>query len=360
MNENDIIQHRLLNQNIAHNSFTTIHDLVSHLGAVQSQDYIGGTWAMGLRMPNITITDVERAIAERTIVRTWPMRGTLHFIASEDIRWMIKLLVPKIMGRASSRHKQLELDEATFTKSGKIFRKALQGGKRITRDGMYKILAENNISPAGQRGIHILQQLAHEELLCFGEKKGKQFTFTLLDEWLPKTKLITREESLAEIAKRYFTSHGPATVADFAWWTGLNLTDARKGLESVKSALLNETINKEAFWFAESNRFSQKAVEELCLLPVYDEYLVGYKNRDAVFDTSHLAKLGDRTNILFHPTILINGQVAGTWTRLFKKDTAVFNLNTFNKLNGNEKAALEKAADKYGKFFNMQAIAKWA
>jgi hypothetical protein len=126
-------------------------------------------------------------------------------------------------------------------------------------------------------------------------------------------------------------------------------------LESVKSALINVTINKETYWFAESHRFSQKAIEEICLLPVYDEYLVGYKNRDAVFDISHLAKLGARANILFHPTILINGQIAGTWTRLFKKDTAVFNLNTFNKLDRNDKTALNKAAERYSEFFNMQA-----
>lgn len=349
----DIIRYRLYNQHFLNTQGKSPAEIVSSLGAVQAQDYLGGLWAVGLRAQNACEKDVEQALADKTIVRTWPMRGTLHFIAAGDIRWMLKLLTPRIMDRASSRNRELELDATVFLSSRKLLEKKLQGGGSLTRDAAYKVLADGGISPEGQRGIHILGQLAQEGLLCFGKREGKQQTFVLLDEWIPKSKILTRDESLAELAKRYFTGHGPASVQDFAWWSGLNLTEARKGLEIVKSNFKSEEIEGNTYWFPLSAAYPKSISKDIYLLPTYDEYLVGYKDRSAIFDPEHLGKLGARANILFHPTFIIEGHVAGTWGRILKKDKAEISLRTFVKLSKTQNTALHKAAEKYGKFLGL-------
>src|SRR5207237_2162453 len=191
--------------------------------------YPGALWAVGLRTRDATEAAIEQAIAERTIVRTWPMRGTLHFVAPEDARWMLQLLTPRVVAANARRvYQQSNLDDATFARSKDLFVDALQGGKQLPRPSLYKVLEAAGISVAGQRGLFILQRLSSEGLICFAARQGKQPTFALLDEWVPisLSKTPARDQALAELALRYFTSHGPATVQDFAWWSGLPAADA--------------------------------------------------------------------------------------------------------------------------------------
>src|SRR5438552_16716863 len=225
----NIARLRLRNQQIAQHDFRTPAKLVSHLGAVQAQDYAGGKWAIGLRLPNASEADIEAAIAERVIVRTWPIRGTLHFVPAADVRWMLALMASRVVAGNAGRYRQLDLDERTFDVAKDVLVKALSGGKELTRQAIYRLLEEAGIGLEGGgpldtgqiRGLHILAYHAQTGLIRYGRHQGKQPAFALLDEWVPRTRTLARDEALGELAKRYFTSPGPATVQALAWWSSL-------------------------------------------------------------------------------------------------------------------------------------------
>ena len=182
MTRRDIARYRLLNQHIARSGCKKPSGVVAALGALQAQDYLGSLWSIGLRLPNATEGSIEQAIADRGIVRTWPMRGTLHFVAATDVRWMLELLAPRVIASSTHRHELFGLDEALIARIKKLFIGALQGSRQLTRDEMYRLLERAGISVTGQRGFHILWRLAHDGVICFGAHRGKQATFALLDE----------------------------------------------------------------------------------------------------------------------------------------------------------------------------------
>jgi hypothetical protein len=352
----NIARRRLYNQHIASTRFEKPSDVVGWLGAVQAQDYLGALWAIGLRMQNATEAKVEQALANRTIIRTWPMRGTLHFVAAADVRWMLELLTPRVLAGNSRRLQQhFDLDEAVFARSREVFVRALQGGTQLSRTAMYQALEAAHISAAGQRGLHILWRLAQEGLVCFGAREGKQQTFVLLDEWAPNAKSMERDEALAELARRYFTSHGPATVQDFTWWSGLAATDALAGLEMVKPHLVQEVIDGQTYWLASSTPTAKDASPTAYLLPAYDEYTVAYKDRSAVLDPSY-SRRADFGNSIFNPTIVIDGLVVGTWKRTLKKGSVVITPSPFTLLKKAEKHAFAIAARQYGAFLELPAV----
>lgn len=257
MTKSDIARLRLANHHISRASFKKPSDVVGWLTAVQAQDYLGSLWAVGLRMRQATEAAIEQAIADRSIVRTWPMRGTLHYVLPEDVRWMLKLLTPRVIASNAGRLAQLELDDGIVARCKELFERVLRGGEHLTRDGMYKALEKARISTANGRGLQILWRVAQEGGICFGARQGKQPTFVLLDEWVPQTKPKERDEALADLAQRYFTSHGPATVQDFAWWSGLRITDAKAGVEMIQSTLAKEIIDGEVYWFSSSSKISR-------------------------------------------------------------------------------------------------------
>lgn len=229
MTHNEIRHLRLHNLLISNQRFETVADAVRWLGAVQAQDYTGTKWSLAFRTKGNRETDVEKAISDKVIVRTWPMRGTLHFVAAEDAHWILKLLAPRIIVGSAGRHRQLELNEKIFSQSQELLISALEGGKQLSRGEIYALLESAGISTAGQRGIHIVGHLARKQILCLGIHNDKQPTYTLLDEWVSNPRILDESESLAEIAFRYFASHGPATLNDFVWWTGLKYLRQKKG-----------------------------------------------------------------------------------------------------------------------------------
>jgi hypothetical protein len=355
MTRSDIARLRLHNQRIAYATAEKPGDVVAWLGAVQAQDYLGALWAVGLRMRNAVEADVEQALADRTIIRTWPMRGTLHFVAAADIRWMLELLTPRVAANIRQYLlREFDLDEGAFARSKDLFARALQGGKQLTRNAMYDVLEAGGVS-ASQRGRHILTLLAQDGFICFGAREGKQQTFVLLDEWTPKARRMARDESLAEIAKRYFTGHGPATLQDFAWWSGLTTADATAGLEMTKRLLAQETINGQTYWFASSTPATKDSSPTAYMLPAYDEYTVAYKDRSAVLDPTY-AKQANSGNGIFYPTIVVDGQVVGTWKRTLKKDSLVVIPSPFANLKRAETRAIAEAANRYGKFLGASDV----
>ena len=352
----DIPLLRLHNQSIANAAFSKPGEVVAWMGAIQAQDYLGALWAVGLRLPNAVEADIESALVDRTIIRTWPMRGTLHFVAAADIRWMLELLTPRIVAGAAQRlFREAELDEATFSRSKKLFARALQGGGKLTRPAMYKVLEQDGISTSNYRGLHILGRLAQDGFICFGSREGKQQTFALLDEWAPNARRMARDESLAEIAKRYFTSRGPATLQDFAWWSGLTISDAKAALDMSKNQLAREDIDGQSYWMSSSVAATNEPAQPAYLLPAYDEYTVAYKDRSAVLKAEYIKQVNSGNGI-FYPTMVVNGQLVGTWKRTIKKDEIIIIQSAFTKLKRAETHALSEAAKRYGNFLNSTVL----
>jgi hypothetical protein len=352
MTPQELLKIRLANQQILSSQFNTPDEIVRWLGAVQAQDYMGALWAVGCRLKNAKEKDIETAIAEKTIVRTWPMRGTLHFVAPEDAKWMLQLLTPRVISRAASVHRNSALDKKVFEKSKKIIIKALQGGKQLLRSDMYQVLEDAKINTSNTRGLHILGVLAQEGLICFGPRVSKQPSFVLLDEWITNHKLLKGDEAIAELTERYFTSHGPATIQDFCWWSGLTQTEARRGLEIIKQKLVEEKINGQSFWMKTTTPAKIKT-PGIYLLPPFDEYLVAYKDRSAALESLHSRKVFS-INGIFSPVVIINGKIAAIWKRTITKKEVIIELQAFQKFTPAQKESIRKAAKKYSRFIGLE------
>jgi hypothetical protein len=343
---------RLANQQITWPRFTSAAALVEWMGAVQAQDYLGSLWAVGLRLRDAVQADVEQAIADRAIVRTWPMRGTLHYAPAADVRWMLRLLAPRPIARAAGRHRELGLDDDAFRRSARILTRALEGGHALTRAEVYETLERGGVSPEGQRGIHIVGRLAQEGLLCQGARRGKQLTFVLLEEWLPRARERSREEGLAVLASRYFTSHGPATLHDFAWWSGLPVKDAQAAIAEAGKTLVSADREGRTWVGASTRAVSGKAREAAVLLPIWDEYLVAYKDRDAaVVDAGtrerRLATVGSAI-------VLIDGCARGVWRRTLRAASVRTTVQFWTPATATEWRAVERAAARYGRFVGLE------
>lgn len=324
---------------------------MARLGAVQAQDYLGALWAVGLRTEGASEATVEQALADRRIVRTWPMRGTLHFLAAADVRWMTGLLAPRVVAGAASRMRGLDIDAGVLKRARKAVVKNLEGGRRLTRPGAYEVLEKAKIPAADQRGLHILWCLAHEGLLCFGPREGKQQTFVLLDEWLPPSpKEKTRDEALAELAQRYFRGHGPATVTDFAWWSGLNLTEARLAIRHAESQLGHETIGRTSYWF-DRELPSKGRTNGAYALPAFDEILVGYADRSAALDPAFARKVIGGG--IFSPSLVVGHRVVGTWRRRLERGAVRLSPLPFVPLPAPKQRAVDRAFRSYAAFLDL-------
>ena len=354
MNPTKIVKERLHNQQLTHNRYKKPFEIIAWLGALQGQDYHGAKWAVGLRLPGITDAQLEQAIAEKTIFRTWLMRGTLHLVAAKDIQWMLELLAPRIIESNTRRYRELELDERTLNHSNQLLRTALEDGKELNRRELLTILQENGISTEGQRAAYILQRASLDGFICQCAVDHHNPIYMSMDS-LPQNKSMERDKALAELAKRYFKSRGPANIGDFIWWSGLLAADARAGLEAVKPDLVQEKIDKQTYWHYETMEATQDIPTITHLLPTYDEYLFGYKDRSAAINALNKKKLRNR----YRSTIAINGQIVGTWKRKMEKNSVIIKYNLFKTLNKTEKQALTKAKLHYTKFLNIPSQKKY-
>jgi hypothetical protein len=312
-------------------------DVVRWMGAVQSQDYLASLWAVGLRTAGavtqsgvVNQSTVERALADRSVVHTHFMRNTVHLVAPEDLRWMMRLVAPRIRMIIDniSRTEKLGLNESVYARSNEIIANALVGGRQLTRRQLAPLLAKAGLRTDG-RLMLITQRAQTDGVICQAVRRGAEYSLALVDDWVPAGRDLEGDEALAELAWRYFRGHGPATVRDFAWWSGLTLSAARRGHAIVSSTnaeprLDSVTVDDNEYWFAEP---PPTAVDRdaIHLLANYDEYTVGYKDRSAVFDPVNRDKVpSPGHNILFVNTIAVDGQILGTWKRTRKHNaTAV-------------------------------------
>jgi hypothetical protein len=347
----EILRRRLDAQSISSTTFTRPEQVVAWLGAVQAQDYLGSLWAVGSRLLAAREHDVERALAERTIVRTWPMRGTLHLVAAADARWMTELLAQRPAAAAANRLRSAGIDEAVLARARKVLVKNLDGGRRLPRPAAYRVLERAKIATAGSRGIYVLWRLAHEGLICFGPREGKQQTFVLFEEWLPDAKRLPREEALATLAQRYFGGHGPATIGDFAWWSGLPLAEARLATALAGEWIEEEVIRGQPYWFAPSASSASDSRGGAHVLPAFDELLVGYADRSAALDARHVGAV--LAGGIFNPIVVLDGRVVGTWKRQLGRREVVCSVAPFTALTASKVRAVERALGRYAAFVGL-------
>jgi hypothetical protein len=355
MTQSDIARQRLLNQHIARPQFAKPAEVVAWLVAVQAQDFAGAKWSLGLRLNGAIDADVERDFNDGKILRTHLLRPTWHFVAREDIRWLLALTAPLVHQANASLYRKLGMDGTVFKRSNDALAKALADGRQLPREELRGVLARAGVATDGKMRMSYL--LMHAELdgvICSGGRQGKQFTYALLDERAPPGKLPTRDEMLAELARRYFQSRGPATVHDLAKWSGLTVADARRGLEAIKSGLQNEVIDGQSLWFSTPEGQAKTTARTAYLLSVYDEFVSGYKDRRAVIADDVAARLKALGNALTH-ILVVSDQIVGSWKPVLEMDTVHVRASPLVGLSETETLALTKAARRYGEFFAREA-----
>ena len=343
----DIIALRLHNQELLNHSFTKPTDLVRWLGAVQSQDYAGAKWALANRLKNPVEAEIEMAIDNGEILRTHVLRPTWHFVLPEDIRWMIELTEPRISSFSAKYFRDLKLDKAVFKRSNKIIVKTLQSGKHFTRKELGEALERAGIATNDLRLTYIIFRAELDQLICNGAKRGKQFTYALLEQRAPNAKHLKRNEALAELSMRYFRSRGPATAKDFTWWSGLSPVDANNAIEIVKEQLDSVVVDGQTYFFSSPAVIKPRKKSSIILLPAYDEYTVAYKDRSLVIDPAFEDQAGHG---IFNPNIVINGQVKGSWRRELTGDKVLMEIQFFSSVSSSTHRTVSTAAKRYSKF----------
>ena len=322
------------------------------MAATQAQDYYGALWSIGIRT-GLTEAQVIEAIQQRQIVRTWPQRGTLHYVAAEDAGWMTALSAPRLLQGAKRRHEELGLSPAVLELAKSLFGQALEGGKTFSRPQMIELLERGKIDTQSGRGYHILWFAAQTGQLYVGPMADKQQTFGLVADLPVVQRQLSREQSIIELAKRYFTARGPATLQDFMWWSGLTAAEAKTGLAANASRLQSEKYDGREYWSA-SKLPPVAKIPKALLLAGFDEYVLGYKDRSNHITAQYFERVLPGRNGIFMPIIVIDGQVVGLWKRTLKKDRVVITLDYFEPVSKSDQLAVQVAADRYGRFHGLQ------
>jgi hypothetical protein len=350
MNLSEIAKNRLINQQISQTNIKTTVEMVAWLGAVQAQEYAQARWSIGLRLPHLKDTDIVKDFAEGNILRTHLLRPTWHFVAAKDIRWMLMLTASRVHAVNSFMYRKLELNAAIFNRCNDILVKILQGRKHLTRDAINKKFKRNKIEAEGHRLSYIMMQAELDGIICSGARHGNQFTYALLEERVPKVKSKNRDEALAELTKRYFTSRGPATVKDFSTWSGLTLTDCKNGIEMVTTFFNREVIANEKYFFPPGVPLAKGQFQKIYLLPIYDEFIMGYKDRSAimVFKNSK-----PKASFRYDNMIVSDGQITGTWKRTIKTKSINLEYDFFENPNKRQLNAFAKAIHRFKEFNNL-------
>ncbi len=357
MTKVEIALQRLRQQQISQPVFEKPEEVVGWLGAVQAQDYAAAKWGLAQRTTGLTDTALDQAFASGAILRTHILRPTWHFVAPGDIRWIEALTAARVKTINASYYRRLELDDTVCKRSNAVLAEALQGGKQLTRVELGLILQNAGIDTRDLlRLTFIMLQAELAAVICSGGRRGKQFTYALLDERAPLGRTLDHDEALVELTVRYFTAHGPATVNDFVWWSSLTTTDVKAGLEMAASTLTYEVIDGQTYWFPRSMLPAVHTSPTVHLLPVYDEYIIGYNGRTAAFDAQDTKMENPRDAIVFNNTVIIDGRVSGTWKRSFSKGQVLLSISTFVSLNAAEEKALADAVQRYGEFHRLPVV----
>jgi len=350
MTTTDILSQRLVNQQIVATTLKKPEALVAWMGAMQAQEYAMAKWAIGLRLPGSNDISVEKAFNEGAILRTHILRPTWHFVTPADIRWIVTLTAPRV--RASLRYmdRKLGLDAATINRGLAALEKILAGGKQLVRDEISTALGHAKIKAIGQYLGNLLMHAELAMLVCSGPRRGKNFTYTLLDERVPITPALGHDESLAKLANRYFSSRGPATLQDFCWWASLTIKEAQRAVSSLDNQLGRETISGQEFYFASNSPQTATKLTTSFLMPDYDEYGIAYKNRAILFDQS----IRNEPVLAYNRMVIVNGLILGTWKRESAATTVQIEIAPFTPITRTQRQAIEQATERYATFLGVK------
>lgn len=337
---------RLDNQGITSSPRRRPEAVVAWLGAVQAQDYPAAKWALALRMRDGTTGEtVNRALDEGRIIRTHVLRPTWHFVAPADVHWMLELTAPRVRQALAFANRYYELDAALRTRATGIFERALRRNECLTRLELGRCLARAGLEVAGVRLALLTIHAELDAAICSGPLRGKQATYAHLPARVPKPRRLPRDEALGELAKRYLQSHGPATIRDFAWWSGLTVSDVRRSLEISRAR--QQVVDGLAYWTIGAMPARKKPRPGVHLLPIYDEYLVAYRDHLAV------PRRAGRGGGL-QPAVVAAGQVAGTWKPVRTTDGVVLEITADRPLSATERRSLQQATMRYEKFLGVR------
>jgi hypothetical protein len=352
--ERTIARRRLVNQHLAAPTITTPAEVVRVLGAVQAQDYSGAKWGIGLRTRGVTDADVERAMTDGSIVRTHVLRPTWHFVAPADVRWMLALTAPRVKAAMASYDRKLGLDDSIFRRSNAALTRALRDGKQLTRTELAQALRRAGVDTTGtQRLAHLVMRAELDGVVCSGGRRGKQFTYALFEERVPPAAPLDRDEALLELTKRYFATRSPATARDFAWWSGLTVGDATRGIQMAGPSLEREVVGDRAYWIDPSLRAPSTTSPTAHLLPNYDEYFIGFRDRGAIGQRLRSVDLVTGGDALTAYVVAVDGQLVGGWKRALEPNAVVVELRLLTRLTKVEERTVASAAEAYGRFAGL-------
>jgi hypothetical protein len=355
-----ITHHRLHHQQISQQQFATPQQLVNWMGAMQAQDYEMAKWAIALRLSAANESTIETALSKGEILRTHILRPTWHIVAAENLRWMMDLSAPQLIRTLNSYNKQVGLETKDLIKAEKNILKILAKNNHSTRDEIMLVLQKEKIKTDDYRSAHIMFHCELNGLVCNGIRKGKEISYALLDERIPVSKKISREEALKKLAEIYFQSHSPATLKDFGWWSGLNQTDAKIAIESINKKLETIQANDLTYYVYETDSVSGDipptpfkggitANKEIYLLPAFDEYLISYAHRfDAI--EKEKAALAFTNNGIFKPVIIHQGKVIGIWKRTISGKKMKTEIFPFEKISNQLEKEIEQKMEEFIKY----------
>jgi len=324
----EIASLRLINQQVTCSKFTTAGDLVDWMGAMQAQDLSMAKWGLGLRVPGSDEKSIEAAIESGEILRTHALRPTWHFVTPDSIHWMLDLSASRIKAAMKPMDKILELDDAVFSRSNAVIENAFKQNRDLSREAIVEKFVANNIPTSENRVSHMLVRAEMERIICSGKSKGNRQTYALLSERAPRTFTLNRDEALAKLAATYFSSHGPATLHDFNWWSGLTVGETKHALEMVKENFVSETLDDKTYWFKEASQETADEKDKTYMLPAFDEFIISYSDRTAAL-LSENHKIAVSNNGIFRPVIVTNGKVTGIWRRTSKNNKVILETSFF-------------------------------
>jgi len=349
-----LLYERLANQQIAAAAMKQPKDVVSYMVAMQAQEYGSAKWAIGLRAATLTAAAVEVAFNKGSILRTHVLRPTWHFVAPADIRWLLRLSAPRVHGFNAYMYRKLSLDAKLFARSNDVIAKSLEGGKHLTRATLVENLQHARIPAEGVALACILMYAELEGIICSGPREGKQHTYALLDERVPKRgETYEHDEALGQLAIRYFTSRAPATVKDFAWWAGLSAKDAKSAVAMLPDSFKQVTQDGQEYITTAIAAAKKRQIQDTFLMPNFDEYGISYKDRDIMKSDKEVHAPVSKNGVA-NPSLVVNGQIAGTWKAITKKNLTTVETSTYHTMSKAQELAIKKAKERYCSFADNQ------
>ncbi len=357
---NQIATRRLFAQRLIGEPLASPVEVVRWLGAVQSQDYVGAKWALAQRSQPTSDAELDQAFDAGAILRTHVLRPTWHFVLPEDIRWLVELTGPGVQRGLAGRYRRLDIDAKLIARSNSLLANALAGGRYLTRPDIGQVLANRGIQPDGQRLPHLIMAAELEGLIVSGPRRGKEFTYALLQERAPSARRMDRGQALRELTLRFFRGHGPARVSDFVWWSGLTAAEARLGLEAAGAELEREVLDENEYWSGDHSVPRRPPSPTAHLLPNFDEYTVAYQDRDALYIDGSFDPRQSSFGRVLGNVVIVDGRVRGAWRRTTTSGVLRLQIRLLRELEVAERQAVDEAGRVLARFLSKPVELVWS